>query len=876
MKTEKIRILFVEDVAGDLNLAVNELQEEKVDFSWLCVQTWDDFIKNVEEYKPDIVVCDYSMPAFNGLDTIRKIIAFLNNVPMILYSESLDSETAIACMKSGVADIVMKSNLNYLPRVLNDVLVAKKAHLKQETEEKSLWESENHYRAFLNSLGEKAYLKDEEFRYIIANQSIQSLLGKKEQEIIGKTDFDLMAQELAEIFMQADKTVTENLTTVVTTHTINDLTYESRKFPVTFSNGKTGVGGLIHEITTQTDNSTSVNYLGALNSSSSAYMLLDATGTILAVNPAYTKLTGFTEEEVRGEYWIELLTSEFQKEAFFKEVWNTLLKEKLWHGRMINPTKDKALFNEEVLIMPVLEKDSIFSMFIVKRQRITAQRADALENERIRQNYKLLIDNASLGTFIATFPGILLQVNQTMVKMLDTETINGTRGVRISGYFRYPEQWKVIQESIKTNKKVRNYGVELITKNGKLRHLVLNAIPIGNQIMCMAIDTTSYKINEGRLIAEKNKSDEKDRLRNIYLASMSHDISSMVNTIQGFTNMLKATGLNINDKAEYVDLVHKTSHQLLRIVNDYIEFTKVVTDQIITNPVSFELNSLVKELYTLFNPMASARNLELNYHLGLTDDSSRIRFDDRKLRQILFNLIDNAIKFSDNGNIDFGYEVKDAILEFYVKDTGRGISSERQKNIFDRFRVFGDHFTRKSDGSGLGLPLVKAYIEFLGGEIKLISKPYKGSSFIFKIPWVPDEIRIKHIEESKSGLINLHKRKILVAEDDETNYIFMERLLTKANATILRAVNGQEAIDRCASDPNIDLVLMDINMPNVNGLDATRIIKSRTPGLPIIAVTAYSLCDDKETCLAAGCDDYIPKPVHTDELYLKVSNCLVN
>jgi len=876
MKTEKIRILFVEEVTGDLNLAVNKLQEEKTDLSWLCVQTWDDFVQNIEAYKPDIVVCNYSMPAFNGLETLRRIIAFLKGVPVVLYSETLNSETAIACMKTGVANIVMKENLNHLPGVIKDVLSEKKARIKQKTEEQSLWEGENRYKAFLNSFSEKVYLKDEEFRYIIANQSIQTLFGKKEQEIIGKTDFDLMSKELAEIFSQADEKVTKNITSVVTTHTIENVTYESRKFPVTFSNGKTGVGGLIQKITSRTDSKNTGNYLGVLNSSSSAYMLIDATGSIVSVNPAYTKLTGFTEEEVRGENWIELLTTEFQHEEFFKEVWDTLLNERVWHGRMINPTKDKTLFNEEVLIMPVVEKDSIFTMFIVKRQRITAQRADGLENERIMKNYKLLVENASLGTFVATVPGVLLQVNQTMVKMLDTETINNTRGTRIAGYFRYPEQWKVIQESINTNKKVRNYSVELITRNGRTRHMVLNAIPVGNQIMCMAMDTTSYKKNESRLIAEKNKADEKDKLRNMYLASMSHDISIPANTILGFNNMLGGNELNVNEKSEYVDLVHKTSQQLLRIVNDYIEFTKVVTDQIITNPVSFELNALLKDLYTDFNPMASARDLELNYHLGLTDETSRIRFDDRKLRQILYNLIDNAIKFSDKGKIDFGYEVKDTILEFYVKDTGRGISNERQKLIFDRFRVFGDHYTRKSDGSGLGLPIVKAFVEFLGGEIKLISKPNKGSSFIFKIPWVPEAINARFIQELKASPVNFHKRKILVAEDDETNYMFMERLLTKANATILRAVNGQEAIDRCASEPNIDLVLMDINMPHVNGLDATRIIKSRSPELPIIAVTAYTLCDDKETCLAAGCDDYIPKPVHTDELYLKVSNCLVN
>lgn len=877
MKTEKIRILFVEDVENDMRLALKELQKGNVDCAWVRVETRDDFLLMLNDFYPDIVICNYAIPLFSGLESFTFLRESAVGIPVVLCGDSIDEETVVACIKTGVSDFVLKSNLKRLPGAIIGAL----AHtaIGKSGEKLSLYpgEPDANHRTLLESSNDIAFLKDEKFRYILVNNAIQSFLGKDESEILGKTDFELMPAETAESFRNSDTKAIEKKTLVVTLEQIGNRTFESRKFPVVLQNGMTGVGGFVQDINNRHEAEKllrlqRIDFYSAEN----AVVIFNMVGTILSINTAFTRLTGYTAEEAIGKNAIDLLKSEVHNDEFYYDIWDTILKGNVWHGKMTNKKKDRTNYNEEIVITPVTDSYGNVFQFVGVKQEIPEHLTTEWENANIDRSYRQLVDISNLGIFMVSLRGEFLQINETLRKMLDYKSVENLMRTHVQHIFKHTDQWKNIAESIVTGNKIRNYEVDLVTVDGNSREVILNAILEENKIMCLVVDMTKQRRIETRLLKAKTKAEESDKLKTFFLSSMNHDVRIPINAIQGFVELLASSGLKENEKTAYLNMISRSTQQLLKTINDFAEISKVATRKITANPISFELNLLLKEVYTELEPGASEKKLKLDYHPGLPDGTSRIRFDDQKLRYILVNLVDNAIKFSDTGVVDFGYTVKDSIIELYVQDTGRGISPEYQKIIFERFRKVDDPFTRKTDGSGLGLAIVKAYVEFLGGEISVKSEPGNGSRFIVTIPYLPDEATVKPIPERFYGEVNLQKRRILVAEDDETNYMFMERLLSRTNCTILRAVNGQEAVDRCASDTNIDLVLMDINMPFMNGLDATRIIKTRLPGLPIIAVTAYSLSGDKETCIAAGCDDYIPKPIHRDELYLKLHKCLAN
>jgi CheY-like chemotaxis protein len=230
----------------------------------------------------------------------------------------------------------------------------------------------------------------------------------------------------------------------------------------------------------------------------------------------------------------------------------------------------------------------------------------------------------------------------------------------------------------------------------------------------------------------------------------------------------------------------------------------------------------------------------------------------------------NAIKFTNEGKVEFGCTLKNNNLQFFVKDTGVGIQPEHQNLIFETFRQVEDSYTRKYGGIGLGLSIAKAFIEVLGGKIWIESVYGKGSSFYFSIPY--NNTEKENVNQLESiELNNFDHLHILIAEDEEVNFMFLEELLSNTGITITRAEDGQKAVNYCIEKEDINLVLMDIRMPVMDGITATQKIKSFRKDLPIVAVTAYALSGDKEKFINAGCDDYLPKPVKREELFLMIS-----
>jgi len=379
------------------------------------------------------------------------------------------------------------------------------------------------------------------------------------------------------------------------------------------------------------------------------------------------------------------------------------------------------------------------------------------------------------------------------------------------------------------------------------------------------------------LINAKIKAEESDRLKSSFLANLSHEIRTPMNAINGFTELIINTKISKSEELDYLNIIEKSGKNLVSIIDDLIEMSKIESNQLIPNHEVINLESCINELYETVKITIKNKNIDFKLIKSKISSEFNIITDEIKLKQVIINLLTNAIKFTEKGTVSLGFEIdeKNKLIHFTVKDTGMGIDEDNHKNIFDRFRRVDSDISIKVGGLGLGLAISKAYIDLLKGTISLSSKIGEGSTFYFSIPLVyaiTENIVVKQVNNKE--VIKTEKQIILIAEDDNINFLLFQKMMQNKNYEIIRAVNGQEAVDICINNPNINLVLMDIKMPIMTGFEALEQIRPIRPDLPIIAQTAYSSSDDKIKIEEAGFNGYINKPLNRDNLFELINTFL--
>jgi PAS domain S-box-containing protein len=383
-------------------------------------------------------------------------------------------------------------------------------------------------------------------------------------------------------------------------------------------------------------------------------------------------------------------------------------------------------------------------------------------------------------------------------------------------------------------------------------------------------DITERKENEQELIRAKERAEESDRLKSAFLTNMSHEIRTPMNGILGFAELLKEPNLTVEEQQEFIRTIGEGGARMLNTINDIIDFSKLESGLVNVDIKETNVNEQIEFIYKFFKPEVESKGLEFHYKEGLQSKDAIIRTDNEKVYGILTNFVKNAIKFTNEGSIEFGYEKKGGYLEFFVKDTGIGIPKKNMEIIFERFRQGSESFDRAYEGCGLGLSICKSYVKMLYGNIWVESEERKGSTFYFTIPCnseLEEKNSIENVVSAEDKEVPLNKLKILVAEDDEISYSLMRRLLLKISNEVLHAKTGLEAVVVCHNNPDIDLVLMDVKMPDMDGHEATRQIRQFNTDVIIITQTAYVLSDDREKAIEAGCNDYITKPINKTLLF---------
>lgn len=365
---------------------------------------------------------------------------------------------------------------------------------------------------------------------------------------------------------------------------------------------------------------------------------------------------------------------------------------------------------------------------------------------------------------------------------------------------------------------------------------------------------------------------ESDRLKTAFLQNISHEIRTPMNGIIGFAQLMAEEDMDENQQKEFTQIIVKSSNRLLSIVNDVLEISLIESGKIEAHNNNFVLNELMDELFREFGPSVG-KDVSFSVNKTLSDELSSITTDEIKLRQTIYNLLSNANKFTENGHIEFGYHLKNEKLEFYVEDTGIGIKQEQQETIFNRFVKFESKLGKLYEGTGLGLAICKGYIKILNGEMWLKSQQGIGSTFYFTIPYVRTK-QLKNILRDKSKIEINKKITILVIEDDETNLEYLNAIFSNSDFSLISARNGKEALSVCMKEKKIDLILLDLKLPDMSGYEVLEGIKEMLPDIPVIAQTAFAMYEEKKQMVESGFTDIISKPFKKDQLLSVVNKNL--
>ena len=374
-----------------------------------------------------------------------------------------------------------------------------------------------------------------------------------------------------------------------------------------------------------------------------------------------------------------------------------------------------------------------------------------------------------------------------------------------------------------------------------------------------------------QLVEAKEKAEESERLKSAFLANMSHEIRTPMNGILGFTNLLLKPDLSDKNKEKYIGIIHKSGHRLLNTVNDIIDISKIEAKQMTYVASEVDIVQQINELIDFFEYQCQEKGLPLLFENKLTSQNLKLYTDKTKFNSILTNLLRNAIKYTSKGEIKIGCKLNEGFFEFYVKDSGIGIPEHRRIAIFNRFVQADIADTQAMQGSGLGLTIAKAYVEMQGGKLWLESEVGKGSTFSFTLP-AYSKINTPKEEFESNLAVNSHLESelqnatILIAEDDQSSFLYLSTLLDEVDCDIIHCKNGNETVAECRKNSAIDIILMDLKMPGMDGYEATRKIREFNADVCIIAQTAYALSTDIDKALQTGCNDYISKPIEAKEL----------
>ncbi|KAF0128808.1 MAG: PAS/PAC sensor hybrid histidine kinase [Bacteroidetes bacterium] len=872
---KKIKILHLEDSYKDAEIIRDIVESGENVSAYFVVDNEKDYLSALQKESIDLILSDYSLPDFNGNEALKVAREKYASIPFIFVSGAIGEDTAIDAMVNGATDYVFKNKLERLIPAINRANHERQQEINRRLAEKKLKEktellvSQNvKYLQINNELlfqnkekikraaellianTELAFQNEEKKKradeLVIANKELAFQNSEKE-----KRAAELIIANKELLFQNEEKEKRANELIIANKELVfqNEMK-EKRADELMLAN---------KELAFQNEEKEKRANELIIANKELAYQNVEKEKRADELDTANQELAyQNVEKEKRAD---ELIIAEkelaFQKEEKGKRADELIIadKELLFQNNEKNNRAAELIIADKELDFQQVEKSKRAEELIIANKELVVQ--NKLKEKRAAE---LIIANKELHF-----------QNEEKEKRA-AELIIANKEL----HFQNEEKEKRAAELIIANKELlfqneekEKRAAELIVANKELhfqneekekRAAELN---IANKELLFQNEEKEKRASE--LIISKEKAEESDKLKTAFLQNMSHEIRTPLNGIIGFSALLNYEDVSREEIKEYSAIISQSGNRLIEIVNNVLDISKIETGQIVIEQKAIVIDEIFYDLLTFFTPVAKTKKLRLNY-TNQPDKTNMIYSDEAKLHQILTNLINNAVKFTKSGSIDFGFETKDNSIQFYVKDTGIGIPAELHDKVFIRFIQAEQSMTKNYEGAGLGLAISKGLVELLGGKIWVESEIGKGTTFFFTLPitTIKEQEKTEAITSPVQG--KKSNRKILIAEDDWTSFQYLSKIMSKSNVTIIHAENGEQAVELVKENSDIDLILMDIRMPVMNGIDAARLIKQIRPNLPIIAQTAYAFSEEKTTILTTGFDEYLSKPLQYSKL----------
>ncbi len=896
-----MKILLLEDNTTDADLTIRGLKKHftecKIELAVTIAQATQLLSENTSF---DVAILDLNLPDGNGLELLHKIRLQNLNIPVVMLTGTGDEETAVTALKSGADDYIVKKEgyISNLPNVIHLAI----ANFKKIDAFKSEFINVlylEHHTIDIN-LTVRHLSKYAPFIHIdtveTGEQALDILTTDPSKYKVLLMDYRLQGMSAIDLI----KTIRQNLQLcipiiLVTGQGTEELAVQALKLGA--NDYLTKDGDYLFRLPSIIINSYQhcelVFKQEALVKKEMKYRLLaDNSGDVIFtldmelrptyMSPAIKSLRGFEPEEAINQDLNEVLTPSSYQIA--KTSLTEMLSENL-SSQEIKPIqktvelelikKDKNTIWTEVKASLVVDENNKPTGIVGVTRDISERKtiSDELRklSRAVEQSPVLIVITDTLGNIEYVNPKFTEITGYTLPEVVGKNT-----RILKSGYtddLEYENLWKTITSGSEWQGEFQNKR-----KDGTLYWEEASISSIKNRegeithFLAVKSDITERKKSISELIIAKEMAEESNRLKTAFLQNISHEIRTPMNGILGFIGLLKNPVLSGSDQEKYISIVEKSGQRLLNTINDLMEISKIESGTVELSMNPENIPEILQKEFDFFHYTAEKKGLTLKLNCHLNPSQMEVVTDSNKIHGILTNLINNALKFTEHGNIEFGCFPENNDFIFYVKDTGVGIPEIKHATIFERFVQADSKITRGHEGTGLGLSISKAYSELLGGKMWFESTVNTGTTFFFSIPNHSTTEKPKTISNQIQEQTILFEpgTQLLIAEDNETSFLYLETILTPTGIVVHHAQNGEEAIEALQNNPEIALVLMDVKMPVMDGLKATKKIRKFNPTIPIIAQTAFAFVTDKKNALEAGCTDYISKPINKENLFLLI------